>query len=284
MSFMTELGSRIRTWAEGKFAVKTLETDVSNLSGTVTTNGTTMTNHINATNNPHATTKTHVGLGNVTNDAQVKKSASSTNGNIPTWNGTTGDSLAAGYGVTTNGSTSWSALTSSLATAKAIQDKVDLALQGSSAFLPPVQDVTALKALNTTNDTSYPDKAIINVENSGLYRLDRDSSEVENGVNIVAPTTGVGRWYRIANLFNSHRLLSGLQGGDVGLEDYYHLDTNTFDATIGTAGTPSGANKFVTQTDPKLTHLNSTTGTFPVAEITFTAGDSTEFLNALNGS
>lgn len=33
--------------------------------------------------------KGDVGLGNVTNDAQVKKLASSTNGNIPTWNGTT---------------------------------------------------------------------------------------------------------------------------------------------------------------------------------------------------
>ena len=38
-------------------------------------------------------TKTDVGLANVTNDAQVKKSASSTSGNIVTWNGTTGDAL-----------------------------------------------------------------------------------------------------------------------------------------------------------------------------------------------
>lgn len=38
-------------------------------------------------------TKTDVGLANVTNDAQVKKSTSSTSGNIVTWNGTTGDAL-----------------------------------------------------------------------------------------------------------------------------------------------------------------------------------------------
>jgi hypothetical protein len=40
--------------------------------------------------------KGDVGLGNVTNDAQVKKAASSTNGAIPTWSGTGGDTLATG--------------------------------------------------------------------------------------------------------------------------------------------------------------------------------------------
>lgn len=45
--------------------------------------------------------KTDIGLSNVTNDAQVKKIASSTSGNIPFWNGTTGDLLANGYGVET---------------------------------------------------------------------------------------------------------------------------------------------------------------------------------------
>lgn len=41
------------------------------------------------------------GYENVTNDTQVKKIASSTSGNIPFWNGTTGDLLANGYGVET---------------------------------------------------------------------------------------------------------------------------------------------------------------------------------------
>lgn len=45
--------------------------------------------------------KSDVGLGNVTNNAQVKKSTSSTNGYIPTWNGTTGDALNNGYSVET---------------------------------------------------------------------------------------------------------------------------------------------------------------------------------------
>lgn len=45
--------------------------------------------------------KGDVGLGNVTNDAQVKKSATSVDGNIPVWSGTSGDALGAGYGVET---------------------------------------------------------------------------------------------------------------------------------------------------------------------------------------
>lgn len=45
--------------------------------------------------------KTDIGLSNVTNDAQIKKVSSVTSGNIPFWNGTTGDLLANGYGVET---------------------------------------------------------------------------------------------------------------------------------------------------------------------------------------
>lgn len=45
--------------------------------------------------------KGDIGLSNVTNDAQIKKLASVTSGNIPFWNGTTGDLLANGYGVET---------------------------------------------------------------------------------------------------------------------------------------------------------------------------------------
>ena len=44
------------------------------------------------------------GLGNVTNHAQMNKIASSTNGYIPTWSGTTGDTLGTGYDISGTGS------------------------------------------------------------------------------------------------------------------------------------------------------------------------------------
>ena len=56
----------------------------------------------------HSHTKSDVGLGNLTNDAQMKKIASSTSGKVPTWNGTTGDVLNDGY--TVSDSTSNAAL------------------------------------------------------------------------------------------------------------------------------------------------------------------------------
>ena len=45
---------------------------------------------------PAAPTASSVGLGSVTNNAQVKKAASSTSGAIPTWSGTGGDTLNTG--------------------------------------------------------------------------------------------------------------------------------------------------------------------------------------------
>lgn len=45
------------------------------------------------TDNPHSVDKSDVGLANVTNNAQVKKSASSTDDTLPKWKGTSGDEL-----------------------------------------------------------------------------------------------------------------------------------------------------------------------------------------------
>lgn len=63
----------------------------------------------------------------------------------------------------------------------------------------PVADVTALKAIDTTDADEYPDKIGIIVEDiDKLLILDRDSSAPEDlgpPVQIVAPTAGVGRWY-----------------------------------------------------------------------------------------
>ena len=75
--------------------------------------------------------KGDVGLGNVTNDAQVKKLASSTSGNIPTWNGTTGDALAAGYSV----ETTLSGASTAIPRADAVKTYVDGLLSASDAMV-----------------------------------------------------------------------------------------------------------------------------------------------------
>jgi hypothetical protein len=68
----------------------------------------------------------YVGLSNVTNHAQVKKQVSATvNGNIPTWNVTTGDSLGTGYTVQTTLSSSDTALVRADAIATALGTKLN---------------------------------------------------------------------------------------------------------------------------------------------------------------
>ena len=66
---------------------------------------------------------------------------------------------------------------------------------GGTGVFEPVQDITELKALDTTDAFEYPDKWAILVEDQGqFYRLDRDSAVSESLPRIVEPTTGTGRW------------------------------------------------------------------------------------------
>lgn len=75
--------------------------------------------------------KGDVGLGNVTNDAQVKKLASSTSGKIPTWNGTTGDALNDGYTV----ETTLSGASTAIPRADAVKTYVDALLSANDAMV-----------------------------------------------------------------------------------------------------------------------------------------------------
>ena len=74
-----------------------------NHSGTYEPANDNIQTHIEITSgNPHGTSKSDIGLANVTNDAQVKKRSSSTNGRVPTWDGITGDALNDGLTVGTD--------------------------------------------------------------------------------------------------------------------------------------------------------------------------------------
>jgi hypothetical protein len=78
--------------------------------------------------------KGDVGLSNVTNDAQVKKAATSTNGHIPKWNGATGDAIVDGYGVRTAIRATGSAADLDLPTEKAVRDAINSALSSADAM------------------------------------------------------------------------------------------------------------------------------------------------------
>jgi hypothetical protein len=63
-------------------------------SGTYEPADAAIQSHITATSgNPHSVSASDIGLGNVTNDAQVKKAGSSTDDEFVSWNGTSGDAI-----------------------------------------------------------------------------------------------------------------------------------------------------------------------------------------------
>jgi hypothetical protein len=103
-------------------------------------------------------TNSDVGLGNVTNHAQVRKLASSTNGNVPIWNGTTGDQLSNGYGV----ETTLVGNSSNLARADAIKAYVDgiLASNDAMIFKGTLGTGGTYTALPTTHNVGWTIKVI----------------------------------------------------------------------------------------------------------------------------
>jgi trimeric autotransporter adhesin len=104
-----------------------------------------------------------VGLSNVTNHAQVRKLASATNGNIPIWNGTSGDQLANGYGV----ETTLTGGSGNLARADAIKSYVDSLLASNDAmvFKGTLGVGGSFTALPTTHDVGWT----IKVTTAGTY-------------------------------------------------------------------------------------------------------------------
>lgn len=271
MAFLTDLATRIKTWANGRFSLLAHNHDTA-----YEAKNSNIQTHIGTTGNPHGLTKSDISLGNVTNDAQMKKVASSTNGNVPTWSGTTGDTLGAGYTV----ETTLTGSSSALPRADAVKAAIDAIQTGTpGTFATPVQDLAALKAVDTTSATTYPDKIAIIVEGLGIYRLDRDSSATNDDLDVIQPTTGTGRWLRMTPSTAQHNAMAGIQGGAT--NERYHVSADVSAALAGSSGTPSGSNKFVTANDAKISQL-SATGTFPVNQIDVLSAEWTAFDNALN--
>ena len=270
MGFITDLATHIKSWANNKFATASHQHDAA-----YEAKNANIQTHIGTTGNPHGTTKADVGLGNVTNNAQMKKNPSSVSGNIPTWDGITGDTLTNGFATET--------VLSNDANKIAVSSAVYTAIQNATSGLgggmkTGVQDLAALKALDTTNSTNYPDTVLILVETLGLYRLDRQSSTTNDDNFVIAPTVGVGRWLKISNSLTDHNLMNSKQGGTT--NEFYHVDLATYQALAGTNGTPSGSNKFVTASDVKLTNINSS-GNILAGGIEVSAAEWTAFDNAL---
>ena len=102
-----------------------------------------------------ATTKEDVGLTNVTDDTQVKKATSSTDGYIPKWDGTAGDAIVDGYGVQTTLSDTATDLVRADAIVAALLDKADkLAniVEKTDSFTIATTEASKVVVINTASD------------------------------------------------------------------------------------------------------------------------------------
>ena len=92
----------------------------------------------------------------------------------------------------------------------------------SGVYASPVADLAELAALV---DTALVDRQIRLVEDTGaIYRYDLQSAVAADGVGVVEPSSGNGRWFKVQSATQNHNLMSGLQGGDT--NDYQHLTTS----------------------------------------------------------
>lgn len=186
------------------------------LSTTLQNKITSYDSHIVNTANPHGVTKTQVGLGNVTNDAQVKaNTAGSINGYVPVWQGTNGDYLGDGYGVQTTLSSSTGDLVRADAIATAVNAKQDTLISG-----------TNIKTLNGSS-----------LLGSGNYEIDIPSVDIAS----TAPTSpNVGDlWWNDTNgvLYIYYNDGSSSQWVEVSYVDIQAAIDNLIGAAPGTLDT-----------------------------------------------
>lgn len=77
-----------------------------------------------------------------------------------------------------------------------IADDTNLATKQNIYQVASAANLAALKALNTTSATTYPEGVVISVITLGMYYLSRASAATGDDITVIVPTTGAGRWIR----------------------------------------------------------------------------------------
>lgn len=70
-------------------------------------------------------------------------------------------------------------------------------ITASNKIITPVANLAALKAIVTT---TTPDSVIIECKSLGLFRFDSSSTLANDNLSVIQPTTGIGRWIKIAEV------------------------------------------------------------------------------------
>jgi len=180
--------------------------------------------HANDTSNPHSVDASDVGLGSVTNDKQIKANASSTDGNIPTWDGTTGDKLKTGYTV----ETTLTGSNSAIARADAVKAYVDSLLAAADAMVYK-------GVLDASANPNYPA-----ADAGHAYKISAAGKiggasgvNVEIGDMIVCTTDGTAAGTQASVGANWNVLQANIDGAVIGPASAVNTNLAMFDGATG---------------------------------------------------
>ena len=123
--------------------------------------------------------------------------------------------------------------------------RFDLVVIDDTGVLQLVAGAPAATPVAPSFPTDKVTLAVVLVTESASVAV--TSLDLQDGRGLLhAPSSGGGGGV------SAHSALSGLQGGDVGAGEFYHLDKDEYDACAGT-GTPSSSNPYITADTPTTT-------------------------------
>jgi len=169
-----------------------------------------------------------VGLGNVTNHAQIQKLSSSTTGNVPTWTNTSGDQLSDGYGIEetlTGGS-------NKLATASAIKSYVDANAGAADAMI--FKGTLGTGGVYTTLPTTYSVGWTFKIITAGTYA--GQVAEIGDMIIAIVSRTGSGNLDSDWNIIQTN-IDGAVTGPSSSVDNQVVLFNGSSGKTIKSAGT-----------------------------------------------
>jgi hypothetical protein len=120
---------------------------------------------------------------------------------------------------------------------------------GGTGIFAPVADLTALKNIDTTSASDWPDKWAVYVESLKVfYALDRESTATADDDQVVAPSAGFGRWMRNTLPIATAEKPGLARAGDPQLlDELVERNNETVNSTTGIINdlaTPTGTIRF----------------------------------------
>jgi len=113
----------------------------------------------------------------------------------------------------------------------------NLYINNIKTIILPTSSIATLRAINTSDIDIFTDGKLINVIGIGIFYFVRANTDVDDNINIIAPTIGGGRWINtniIENTLTSTSTVNGLSANQGKILNDTKADKNspTFTGTV----------------------------------------------------